>query len=121
MNNLTFGSDELKFGYYETIAGGSGAGPGWDGKSGVHTHMTNTRITGKGLDDTCCVSFIMLFHSLSLILLLILTHNQILKCLRGIILSSLKNFLSVKIQEGKGNGVEVMVLSAQYASLLLFR
>jgi len=33
------------FGYYETIAGGSGAGPDWDGTSGVHTHMTNTRIT----------------------------------------------------------------------------
>lgn len=52
-NNLTFGfggnqsgSDEVKgFGYYETIAGGSGAGPTWDGTNGVHTHMTNTRIT----------------------------------------------------------------------------
>lgn len=33
------------FGYYETIAGGSGAGPSWAGTSGVHTHMTNTRIT----------------------------------------------------------------------------
>lgn len=33
------------FGYYETIAGGSGAGPTWSGTSGVHTHMTNTRIT----------------------------------------------------------------------------
>ncbi|KAL5364572.1 Hydantoinase B/oxoprolinase-domain-containing protein [Aspergillus floccosus] len=52
-NNLTFGfggnllgKDETKgFGYYETIAGGSGAGPDWDGTSGVHTHMTNTRIT----------------------------------------------------------------------------
>ncbi|KAL8281548.1 hypothetical protein RQP46_006232 [Phenoliferia psychrophenolica] len=33
------------FGYYETIAGGSGAGPTWEGTSGVHTHMTNTRIT----------------------------------------------------------------------------
>jgi len=52
-NNLTFGfggnqsgSEEIKgFGYYETIAGGSGAGPTWDGTSGVHTHMTNTRIT----------------------------------------------------------------------------
>ncbi|KAL8999801.1 MAG: hypothetical protein Q9169_001474 [Polycauliona sp. 2 TL-2023] len=53
-NNLTFGfggksanSDTpIKgFGYYETIAGGSGAGPTWDGTSGVHTHMTNTRIT----------------------------------------------------------------------------
>ncbi|GMH58093.1 hypothetical protein TL16_g02533 [Triparma laevis f. inornata] len=43
MNNLTFGNEE--FGYYETIAGGHGAGPTWSGKSGVHTHMTNTRIT----------------------------------------------------------------------------
>lgn len=43
MNNLTFGDTNM--GYYETIAGGSGAGPGWDGRSGVHTHMTNTRIT----------------------------------------------------------------------------
>ncbi|KAG9898359.1 hydantoinase B/oxoprolinase, partial [Aureobasidium melanogenum] len=52
-NNLTFGTggkDENGnhvngFGYYETIAGGSGAGPTWQGQSGVHTHMTNTRIT----------------------------------------------------------------------------
>ena len=43
MNNLTFGDDT--FGYYETIAGGAGAGPTWHGQSGVHTHMTNTRIT----------------------------------------------------------------------------
>lgn len=43
MNNLTFG--DKSFGYYETIAGGAGAGPTWVGKSGVHTHMTNTRIT----------------------------------------------------------------------------
>ena len=43
MNNLTFGDDN--FGYYETIAGGSGAGNGWNGRSGVHTHCTNTRIT----------------------------------------------------------------------------
>jgi 5-oxoprolinase (ATP-hydrolysing) len=43
MNNLTFG--DRTFGYYETIGGGSGAGPGWHGCSGVHTHMTNTRIT----------------------------------------------------------------------------
>ena len=43
MNNLSFGNEN--FGYYETIAGGSGAGPYWHGKSGVHTHMTNTRIT----------------------------------------------------------------------------
>lgn len=43
MNNLTFGDKE--FGYYETIAGGAGAGPTWEGRSGIHTHMTNTRIT----------------------------------------------------------------------------
>ena len=43
MNNLTFGDQE--FGYYETIAGGSGAGPSWEGVSGIHTHCTNTRIT----------------------------------------------------------------------------
>ncbi|PWA76244.1 oxoprolinase 1 [Artemisia annua] len=43
MNNLTFGDNT--FGYYETIAGGSGAGPTWDGTSGVQCHMTNTRMT----------------------------------------------------------------------------
>ena len=45
MNNFTFGDEGM--GYYETIAGGAGAGPGWHGRSGVHTHMTNTRITGE--------------------------------------------------------------------------
>lgn len=46
MNNFTFGNDgENGFGYYETIAGGSGGGPTWAGTSGVHTNMTNTRIT----------------------------------------------------------------------------
>jgi 5-oxoprolinase (ATP-hydrolysing) len=43
MNNLLFGNDA--FGYYETICGGSGAGPGFNGTDAVHTHMTNTRIT----------------------------------------------------------------------------
>ncbi|KAJ6364613.1 hypothetical protein OIU76_029554 [Salix suchowensis] len=43
MNNLTFGDNS--FGYYETIGGGSGAGPHWDGTSGVQCHMTNTRMT----------------------------------------------------------------------------
>ena len=43
MNNLTFGDTTM--GYYETIAGGAGAGPYWHGCSAVHTHMTNTRIT----------------------------------------------------------------------------
>lgn len=45
MNNFTFG--DATMGYYETIAGGAGAGPTWHGRSGVHTHMTNTRITGE--------------------------------------------------------------------------
>ncbi|KAK5461121.1 hypothetical protein LTS15_003184 [Exophiala xenobiotica] len=53
-NNLTFGTGGKSeadgthvdgFGYYETIAGGAGAGPSWSGQSGVHTHMTNTCIT----------------------------------------------------------------------------
>lgn len=43
MNNLIFGS--ARFGFYETIAGGSGASSMGCGESGVHTHMTNTRIT----------------------------------------------------------------------------
>lgn len=43
MNNFLFGDGS--FGYYETICGGSGAGPGYDGTSGLHTHMTNTAIT----------------------------------------------------------------------------
>jgi 5-oxoprolinase (ATP-hydrolysing) len=43
MNNFTFGNERM--GYYETIAGGAGAGPNWQGCDGVHTHMTNTRIT----------------------------------------------------------------------------
>ena len=43
MNNLTFGDEQ--FGYYETIGGGAGAGETFAGASGVHTHMTNTRIT----------------------------------------------------------------------------
>ncbi len=43
MNNLTFGDAGHQ--YYETIAGGAGAGPGFDGASGVQTHMTNSRLT----------------------------------------------------------------------------
>ena len=43
MNNTTFGDETV--GYYETVAGGAGAGPSWHGRSGIHTHMTNTRIT----------------------------------------------------------------------------
>jgi 5-oxoprolinase (ATP-hydrolysing) len=43
MNNFTFGNK--KYQYYETICGGAGAGPDFDGASAVHTHMTNTRLT----------------------------------------------------------------------------
>ena len=43
MNNFTFGNDQHQ--YYETICGGAGAGPGFDGASAVHTHMTNSRLT----------------------------------------------------------------------------
>ena len=43
MNNFTFGNERYQ--YYETIAGGSGAGPGFDGTSVVQTHMTNSRLT----------------------------------------------------------------------------
>jgi N-methylhydantoinase B len=47
MNNVTFGGivDGRPFVYYETIGGGHGAGPGGDGLSGRHSHMTNTRNT----------------------------------------------------------------------------
>lgn len=43
MNNFTFGNARHQ--YYETIAGGSGAGPGFDGTDAVQTHMTNSRLT----------------------------------------------------------------------------
>ena len=43
MNNFLFGNEH--FGYYETIGGGVGAGNGFNGRSAVHQHMTNTRIT----------------------------------------------------------------------------
>jgi 5-oxoprolinase (ATP-hydrolysing) len=43
MNNLTFGDAQLQ--YYETICGGAGAGPAFDGCDAVQTHMTNSRLT----------------------------------------------------------------------------
>jgi 5-oxoprolinase (ATP-hydrolysing) len=43
MNNFTFGNERHQ--YYETICGGAGAGPGFNGASAVHTHMTNSRLT----------------------------------------------------------------------------
>jgi 5-oxoprolinase (ATP-hydrolysing) len=50
MNNFTFGNERYQ--YYETIAGGAGAGPGYDGASGVQTHMTNSRLTDPEVLET---------------------------------------------------------------------
>jgi 5-oxoprolinase (ATP-hydrolysing) len=50
MNNFTFGNDRYQ--YYETIAGGAGAGPDFDGASGVQTHMTNSRLTDPEVLET---------------------------------------------------------------------
>jgi 5-oxoprolinase (ATP-hydrolysing) len=43
MNNFTFGN--ARYQYYETISGGTGAGPGFDGADAVQAHMTNSRLT----------------------------------------------------------------------------
>ena len=50
MNNFTFGNAAHQ--YYETIAGGSGAGPDHDGTSAVQTHMTNSRLTDPEILET---------------------------------------------------------------------
>jgi 5-oxoprolinase (ATP-hydrolysing) len=50
MNNFTFGNDRHQ--YYETIAGGSGAGSDHDGTSAVQTHMTNSRLTDPEILET---------------------------------------------------------------------
>jgi len=50
MNNFTFGDGALQ--YYETVCGGAGAGPDFDGASAVHTHMTNTRLTDPEVLET---------------------------------------------------------------------
>ncbi len=50
MNNFTFGDERRQ--YYETIAGGAGAGPGFAGASAVQTHMTNSRLTDPEVLET---------------------------------------------------------------------
>jgi 5-oxoprolinase (ATP-hydrolysing) len=50
MNNFTFGDETRQ--YYETIAGGAGAGRGHDGASAVQTHMTNSRLTDAEILET---------------------------------------------------------------------
>ncbi|KAI1307267.1 5-oxoprolinase [Halotydeus destructor] len=62
MNNITFGDED--WGYYETVAGGSGAGPSWDGRSAIHTHMTNTRITDAEIIEKRYPVLVRKFHIL---------------------------------------------------------
>ncbi len=50
MNNFTFGNEHYQ--YYETICGGSGAGPNFHGTDAVHTHMTNSRLTDPEILET---------------------------------------------------------------------
>lgn len=50
MNNFNFGN--VQYQYYETICGGTGAGPGFDGAHAVHSHMTNTRLTDPEVLET---------------------------------------------------------------------
>ena len=50
MNNFTFGNDRYQ--YYETVCGGAGAGPDFDGASAVQTHMTNSRLTDPEILET---------------------------------------------------------------------
>ncbi|RCJ20012.1 5-oxoprolinase [Nostoc sp. ATCC 43529] len=50
MNNFTFGNERYQ--YYETICGGSGAGINFDGTDGVHSHMTNSRLTDPEVLET---------------------------------------------------------------------
>jgi len=50
MNNFTFGDERRQ--YYETICGGSGAGPDFDGTDAVQTHMTNSRLTDPEVLET---------------------------------------------------------------------
>ncbi len=50
MNNFVWGNDQFQ--NYETIAGGTGAGPGFQGASGLHSHMTNTLMTDPEVLET---------------------------------------------------------------------
>ncbi len=50
MNNFTFGDATHQ--YYETICGGAGAGPDFDGASAVQVHMTNSRLTDPEIIET---------------------------------------------------------------------
>ncbi|HQV04663.1 MULTISPECIES: hydantoinase B/oxoprolinase family protein [unclassified Novosphingobium] len=60
MNNFTFGNDRYQ--YYETIAGGSGAGPGFAGADAVQTHMTNSRLTDPEVLESRFPVLVEAFH-----------------------------------------------------------
>jgi 5-oxoprolinase (ATP-hydrolysing) len=60
MNNFTFGDADCQ--YYETIAGGAGAGPGFPGASGVQTHMTNSRLTDPEVLEARLPVLLRAFH-----------------------------------------------------------
>ena len=60
MNNVTLGDES--HGYYETIAGGAGAGPDWDGRHAIHSHMTNTRITDPEIVEKRYPVLVTKFH-----------------------------------------------------------
>src|SRR3546814_4189411 len=65
MNNFTFGNDQYQ--YYETIAGGTGAGPGFNGTDTVQAHMTNSHLTEPEVLEwrfpVCLESFTIREHS----------------------------------------------------------
>src|SRR3546814_289319 len=65
MNNFTFGNDQYQ--YYETIAGGTGAGPGFNGTDTVQAHMTNSHLTDPEVLEwrfpVCLESFTIREHS----------------------------------------------------------
>ena len=50
MNNFIWGNDSIQ--NYETICGGTGAGPNFHGTSAIQTHMTNTRSTDPEVLET---------------------------------------------------------------------
>ncbi|KAG5481073.1 hypothetical protein LSCM1_06751 [Leishmania martiniquensis] len=60
MNNFTLGSSD--FAYYETICGGSGAGPTFPGAAAVHTNMTNTRLTDPEIFEARYPILLRTFH-----------------------------------------------------------
>ena len=117
MNNLTFGDE--KFGYYETIAGGAGAGPTWKGRSGIHTHCTNTRVrklASNFLTNDEQLSFSFDFRLISVLLIFFPLFYRLLiqKFLNAGILSFFGSFRYAKAVVVRVNTKVVMVLSERW-------